>query len=49
MMKTFSLKMVLLRIKILINLFLYWDYAETDHYKNTIIPEQFDEKVLKKD
>ena len=26
----------------------YWDYAETDHYKNTIIPEQFDEKVLKR-
>jgi len=26
----------------------YWDYAETDDYKNTIIPEQFDEEVLKK-
>ena len=26
----------------------YWDYAETDDYKNTIIPKQFDEEALKK-
>ena len=26
----------------------YWDYAETDDYKNSIIPEKFDDEVLEK-